>query len=142
MHAFPFTPTCKSFDHSFNTLINPVPTHDVVLAMNALTSLTDFDPDFVAVITTKDQHDNLIHIVLDTGCTFAISPEEKDFTVYQPSHRSSIVKTVGGPTTIEGHRMVEWTLVSKDGQLTGPCCKNEISIPTRFLSIYGFVSVL
>jgi hypothetical protein len=43
-----------------------------------------FDPDFVTTIISQRNNADLVEIVLDTGCTFAITPSKKDFVEYHP----------------------------------------------------------
>jgi hypothetical protein len=84
---------------------------------NALISSQEFDPDFIAAITTRELDSNLKHVVFDTGCTFAISPDITDFITYHTVPKTATIQTAGGPTKISGHGIVEWTLVSEDGNL-------------------------
>jgi hypothetical protein len=84
---------------------------------NALISSQDFDPDFIAAITTMELDGNLKQIVFDTGCTFAISPDITDFITYHTVPKTATIQTAGGPTKISGHGIVEWTLLSEDGNL-------------------------
>jgi hypothetical protein len=75
---------------------------------------SDFDPDFVATLLSRGAKDDIIDIILDTGCTFAITPDCKDFIEY---HKGSFgkVQTVNGPTPMAGYGRVCWTHISEDG---------------------------
>jgi len=57
--------------------------------------------------------DSLIQIVLNTGCTFAITPERGDFVTYHEAQEVAFVQTAGGPTKIVGHGIVHWTLIGE-----------------------------
>jgi hypothetical protein len=109
-----------NFDHFFNISTN----YHQPLALNTLISNQDFDPDFIAAIITRALNDNLKQIVLDTGCTFAVSPDKTDFITYHTVQNMTMIQTAEGPTKILGHGMVEWTLVSDSGNLISlqvPC---------------------
>ena len=72
----------------------------------AHTSTHYFDPDFIAAIVQQGADKSLVQIVLDTGCTFAISPERSDFVTYHRSPDVASVQSAGGPTNIVGHGIV------------------------------------
>jgi hypothetical protein len=78
------------------------------LALNAYISLKDFDPDFIATLLSRSNYNGLVEVVLDTGCTFAITPDRQDFlTYYSVQGRLHQVQTAGGPTAIAGHGIVQ-----------------------------------
>lgn len=87
------------------------------LALNSHIQRSDFDPDFVATLLSRGGDDAVVDVILDTGCTFAITPDRKDFIQY---HEGSVgtVQTVNGPTAMVGYGLVRWTLISEDGTLS------------------------
>ena len=87
------------------------------LALHSHIQRSDFDPDFVATLLSRGITDDVVDIILDTGCTFAITPDRKDFIEY---HAGSVgnVQTVNGPTAMIGYGLVRWTLISEDGSLS------------------------
>ncbi|KAI2509575.1 hypothetical protein MHU86_4836 [Fragilaria crotonensis] len=87
------------------------------LALHSHIQRSDFDPDFVATLLSRGTDDDIVDIILDTGCTFAITPDRRDFIEY---HEGSVgkVQTVNGPTPVVGHGLVRWTLISEDGSLS------------------------
>jgi hypothetical protein len=95
-------------------MISTTSHYPTITSLNALISERDFDPDFIASITTRELKDNKIQIVLDTGCTFAVSPDKTDFITYYTSSKTAMVQTVGGPTNIARYGIVEWSLVNED----------------------------
>ena len=109
---------------------------------------SDFDPDFVAALISRDSSDDIVDIVdivLDTGCTFAITPDRKDFIEYTAGSLGS-VQTVNGPTPMAGYGKVRWTLISEDGKhirLVVPChhvpaSKVRLLLPQDFCQYNGF----
>ena len=90
---------------------------DLPLALHSHIQRSDFDPDFVATLLSRGANDDVVDIILDTGCTFAITHDRKDFIEY---HTGSVgnVQTVNGPTAMVGYGLVRWTLISEDGSLS------------------------
>ena len=115
------------------------------LALNSHMERSSFDPDFVATLLSRGADDDIVDIILDTGCTFAITPDRKDFVEY---HEGSVgkVQTVNGPTPIAGHGLVRWTLISEDGTLCHllvpchhvPASKVRLLSPQDFCLYNGF----
>jgi hypothetical protein len=93
-------------------------------AMNAHRTRQSFDPAFIAnLLSNRGLNANLFEIILDTGCTFAITPFRSDFIEYSEGTFGN-VNTVSGPTSIVGFGHVEWTVVSENGNetvITVPC---------------------
>jgi hypothetical protein len=86
----------------------------------------------------------MIQIVLDTGCTFAVSPDKTDFISYHTSSKATMVQTAGGPTNIVVYGIVEWSLVNEDGILV-PIqipCKHIPAAKMRLLSPQDFCQVM
>jgi hypothetical protein len=70
----------------------------------------------VALLISRNSGNDIFDIVLDTGCTFAITLDRRDFIEYTEGSMGT-VQTVNGPTPMSGYGKVRWTLViSKDGQ--------------------------
>ena len=87
-------------------------------ALNAHLSRSDFDPDFVATLLSRtNAAEDIVDIILDTGCTFSITPDRRDFIEYHPGTTGHQVQTVNGPTDLTGYGRVRWTLISEDGSL-------------------------
>ena len=95
------------------------------LALHSQLSRSDFDPDFVAALLSRGAGSDVVDIILDTGCTFAITHDKRDFIVYHDgSNSDAMVQTVNGPTPLSGSGIVRWTLISENGQhlhLNVPC---------------------
>jgi hypothetical protein len=83
------------------------------MEINTHISPNDFNPDFVATIVSSNLQNDLIQIVLDTGCKFSITQDWNHFITYHSSPSISVAQTAGGPTIIEGHGMVNLTLCSQ-----------------------------
>jgi hypothetical protein len=96
-----------NIDHFFYTSTS----YNQPLALDALISHQDFNPELIDAIITRVLNDNIKHIVLDTGCTFAFSPDRTDFIEYHTIQDMSMIQKVGGQTKILGHGMVQFTLV-------------------------------
>ena len=91
---------------------------DLPHALNAHLSRSDFDPDFVATLLSRtNAAEDIVDIILDTGCTFSITPDRRDFIEYYPGTTGHQVQTVNGPTDLAGYGRVRWTLISEDGSL-------------------------
>jgi hypothetical protein len=87
------------------------------MALHSHITRSDFDPDFVATLLSRGSGSDVVDIILDTGCTFAITPDKRDFVVYHDGSRSNAtVQTVNGPTPLTGSGVVRWTLISENGQ--------------------------
>ena len=110
-------------------------------AMHSHLSRADFDPDFVATLLSRSNtSDDLVDIILDTGCTFSITPDRRDFVDYIPSGALGQVQTVNGPTQVAGYGQVRWTLIREDGtkiDLLIPC-HHVPSSSVRLLSPQDF----
>ncbi|KAI2489482.1 hypothetical protein MHU86_25099 [Fragilaria crotonensis] len=115
------------------------------LCLHSHIQRSDFDPDFVAALLSRGPDDEVVDIILDTGCTFAITPDKRDFIQY---HEGSVgkVQTVNGPTPMAGYGLVRWTLISEDGthlHLVVPChhvpaSKVRLLSPQDFCLYKGF----
>ena len=118
-----FAPSApSSFDFSIHLISDshsPLP-----LALHSHLTRNDFDPDFVtALLSRTNSSDDIVDIILDTGCTFSITPDRRDFVEYYPGSVGK-VQTVNGPTPMAGYGRVRWTLISEDGthlELVVPC---------------------
>jgi hypothetical protein len=125
-------------------MISTTSHYPAITSLNALISQRDFEPDFIATITTRELKDNMIQIVLDTGCTFAASPDKTDFITYHTSSKTAMVQTAGVPTNIVRYGIVEWSLVNEDGILV-PIqipCKHIPPAKMRLLSPQDFCQVM
>jgi hypothetical protein len=103
----------------------------------------NFDPNFIANLVSRCNSRDVVEVILDTGCTFAITPDRRDFIEYYPSSSGS-VETVNGPTINAGHGTVQWTLIGEDGELldlTIPCLQGSLVITSSFLPIERFQPV-
>lgn len=100
---------------------------DIPKATNAHLNLASFDPEFVAVLHSEiDDDSGVFTVVMDTGCSFAITPFEDDF--HQLTKNSlGKVKTAGGLTSIEGNGIVRYRLISDNGET------NEIEVPAKWV---------
>ena len=110
---------------------------------NAFITHDSFDPDFIASILSKSKENEFLQVVLDTGSSFAISPNRDDFSTYHPVD-SLLVQTAGGPTSIVGYGLVEWTLMSENGflvPLTIPC-RHVPASKMRLLSTQDLIQFL
>jgi hypothetical protein len=107
-------------------------------AFTAYPRQRNFDPDFVTNIISQRNDDDLVEIVLDTGCTSAITPSIKDFVEYHPisGGSNSYIQTASGPTRIAGYGIVNWTLMSENGStlILNLPCKHVPSAKIRLLS--------
>ena len=86
----------------------------------------------------------MFQIVIDTGSSFAITPDRNDFLSYEPISDQETVLTAGGPTKIIGCGIVEWVLLSEDGSLlpVKVPCKHVPSATMRLLSPQEFCQFL
>jgi hypothetical protein len=115
-HVISMSPTLPSptplpsFDFRFR-LSSAV---SIPLALNAHITRSDFDPDFVATLLSRQPGHDVVDIILDTGCTFSITPDWRDFVTYEAVN-SGQVQTVNGPTAMAGTGIVCWTLISENG---------------------------
>ena len=92
-------------------------TSPVAMALHSHVTRSDFDPDFVATLLSRGTGSDVVDIILDTGCTFAITHDKRDFIVYNEGSRAdATVQTVNGPTPLIGSGIVRWTLISESGQ--------------------------
>ena len=112
------------------------------LALHSHITRADFDPDFVATLSSRGSDAEVVDIILDTGCTFAITPDRRDFVVYHegPSHEHAMVQTFNGLTPLTGSGLVLWTLLSENGQhlhIQVPC-HHVPSSTVRLLSLQDF----
>jgi hypothetical protein len=115
-------------------------------AMNAHRTLNTFDPEFVlrlfSVVTDRE---DVFEIILDTGCTFAISPHREDFVDYVEGGLGS-VNTVGGTTQVVGYGVVNWQIISESGEETVirvpchhvPASKVRLLSPQDYCAFHGF----
>jgi hypothetical protein len=113
LHQLSFHLHADNVDNFLNTSKN----YHQPLGLNSLISHHDFDPDFISATINRALNDNLKQIVLDMGCTFAVSPDKTDFITYHTVQNMTMIQTAGRPTKILGHGMVEWTLVNDTGNL-------------------------
>ena len=112
----------SSFDFHFR-LGSDVPA-TLPSVLNAHLTRADFDPDFVATLLSRQPNHDVVDIILDTGCTFSITPDRRDFISYTKGSFVGKVQTVNGPTEVLGVGIVRWTLISEDGRkmdLLVPC---------------------
>ena len=58
--------------------------------MNACLNQNDFDPDFVAHLFSAVHDSDIFEVILDTGCTYAITPFRSDFTSYNSGDFGSV----------------------------------------------------
>ena len=129
-------------------LLSEAHSHSLPLALNADLSREDFDPTFIAALLSGGNREGLVEVVLDTGCTFAISPDRSDFLTYHETKQGDRlqVQTAGGPTSIAGHGSVQWTLVNEDGNPLPlelfcyhvPSAKIRLLSPQDFCQSQGF----
>ncbi len=130
------TTSSPSFDVRFRLASDAV---SLPLALNAHVNRSDFDPDFVATLLSRQSHHNVVDVILHTGCTFSISPDHRDFVTYEASNADQ-VQTVDGSTAVAGTGIVCWALISEDVQqmdLFLPC--HHVSASTvRLLSPQDF----
>jgi hypothetical protein len=108
-------------------------------ALNAHRTRASFDSDFVANLLSRSNHTKIVDVILDTGCTFSITPDRNDFVQYT-SGSFGQVQTVNGPTDNIGFGFVRWILISENGQhitLNLPC-HHVPSAKTRLLSPQDF----
>lgn len=95
------------------------------IALNAhVLTRADFDPDFVGTLLSRQPGHDIVDVILDTGCTFSITPDRRDFVSYVEGGFAGQVQTVNGPTAVAGTGIVRWTLISEDGaqmDLLIPC---------------------
>jgi hypothetical protein len=92
-------------------------------ALHAHVTRADFDPDFVATLLSRAPDNNIVDIILDTGCTFSITPDHHHFVIYEEGSFGQ-VQAVNGLTSMAGYGLVRWTLLSEDGthlHLLVPC---------------------
>ena len=116
------------------------------MALNSHLQRSDFDPDFVAALLSRQQtNDPLVDVVLDTGYTFSITPDRNNFIEYYEGSVGT-VQTVNGPTPMAGYGLVRWTLIGENGahlHLTVPChhvpaSKIRLLSPQDFCQYNGF----
>jgi hypothetical protein len=118
-------------------ILNPIfcllsDVRNLPLSLNAHISLKDFDPDFIATLLSRINYDGFAEVVLGTGCTFAITPDKRDFLTYHNVQG----RLRQDQTAISGHGIVRWTLVSEDGiplDLDLPC-RHVLSAKIRLIS--------
>jgi hypothetical protein len=116
------------------------------LALNSHVQRVDFDPDFAASLISRNSGDDIVDIVLETGCTFAITPDRRDFIEYTEGSMRNVQTVNNGPTPMSGYGKVRWTLISEDGRhihLIVPChhvpaSKVRILSPQDFSQYVGF----
>jgi hypothetical protein len=115
------------------------------LALNSHVQRADFDPDFVASLISRNSGDDIVDIVLDTGCTFAITQDRRDFIKYTEGSMGNI-HTVNRPTSVSGYGKVRWTVISEDGRPVQlivprhhvPASKVQLLSPQDFCQYAGF----
>jgi hypothetical protein len=122
----PLFSSTSRIDFPLDTLHLLSDTVPMPLALHSQITRSDFDPDFVATLLSRNpSQSDVVDIILDTGCTFSITHDKRDFVIYHDgSNTNSMVQTVNGPTPLTGSGIVRWTLISENGQflhLEVPC---------------------
>ncbi len=64
---------------SFNFHLRLGSDYALPVALNAHITCADFDPDFVATLLSRQPCHDIVDVILDTGCTFSITPDRRDF---------------------------------------------------------------
>ena len=94
---------------------------ELPLALHSHLSIAagSFDPGFVAhLLSGFSKTSDIFEIILDTGCSYAITPHRDDFVQYQSldhEQRGNSVMTVNGPTRVAGVGIVRWVFMQEDG---------------------------
>jgi hypothetical protein len=83
------------------------PLYSDTKALTAYPKQKHFDPDFLTTAISQRNDAELVDIVLDTGCTFAIFPSKKDFVSYHPIYgvSNSYIQMASGPTCVTGYEL-------------------------------------
>ena len=116
---------------------------DAPMAMNCQLPSSAFDPTFYCTLFSQEE-DEIIRIVLDTGCSFAVTPYAEDFIDLREGDFGT-VQTTNGKTEIRGFGRVMWTVISEDGtelDIIVPChwvpeSSQRLLSPQDYCSFHG-----
>jgi hypothetical protein len=120
------------------------------LALNSHLSRSngEFDPGFIAhLLSGFATEDDIFEVILDTGCTYAISPHRDDFVKRALLDKNmTSVMTVNGPTSVAGVGIARWVFLCENGQEVEllikfhhvPGSKVRLLSPQDYCQFHGF----
>jgi hypothetical protein len=76
-----------------------------------------------------DAHkEDLVTVVLDTGCSIALTHREEDF--FELTATDGFINTANGKSAITGHGLVRWTFITEQGENV------EVIVPAHLCPAY------